>query len=199
MTTTLFKMSYYDNNAQDFFDGTINVNMASLYDMFIPLLPKKGFILDAGCGSGRDSKAFIKSGFNVHAIDASYELAKLAEQQINQNVDVTTFQEFKTSNHYDAIWACASLLHVPMYELLQVFKNLSKSLKTDGVFYCSFKYGNDQVSRNGREFTNLNESLLEELISTLPLTIKCTWLTSDLRKGREEEKWLNAILIKEPE
>ncbi|OBS96134.1 SAM-dependent methyltransferase [Vibrio cyclitrophicus] len=189
-------MSYYDQNAQEFFDGTINVDMASLYSQFIPLIPKSGLVLDAGCGSGRDSKAFKQLGFRVHAIDASEVLARLAEDEINQQVEITTFQQFTSPERFDAIWACASLLHVSMSELPSAVENLSNHLKPKGVFYCSFKYGNDEVERNGRRFTDLNESLLEEVIFGAGITVLKTWCTSDLRKGRESEKWLNAILIK---
>lgn len=190
-------MNYYNQNAQEFFDGTINVDMASLYNEFIPHIPKQSLILDAGCGSGRDSKAFLDLGFKVHAIDASEELGKLAEQQINQAVEITTFQQFSSPQSFDAIWACASLLHVPMAELPQVFNNLASHLKPKGVFYCSFKYGDNEIERNGRRFTNLNEKLLQEVIADSFLAISRTWCTSDLREGRESEKWLNAILIKD--
>ncbi|WP_102409334.1 class I SAM-dependent methyltransferase [Vibrio cyclitrophicus] len=189
-------MSYYDQNAQEFFDGTINVDMSTLYFEFAPLLPVSGLILDAGCGSGRDTKAFLDNGFSVHSIDASKELAALAEQLTKQPVEVTTFQEFESTKQFDGVWACASLLHVPMKELPLAFQKLSAPLKSKGVFYCSFKYGREEVKRNGREFTNLDESLLEQVISNSELNVLKTWGTSDLRKGRESEKWLNAILIK---
>jgi 2-polyprenyl-3-methyl-5-hydroxy-6-metoxy-1,4-benzoquinol methylase len=130
-------MNYYDQNAQDFFDGTINVDMTSLYNEFIPFIPEKGCILDAGCGSGRDSKVFLDLGYKVHAIDASEELGKLAEQQIKQAIEITTFQQFNSPQSFDAIWACASLLHAPMQELPLAFNNLANHLKPKGVFYCS--------------------------------------------------------------
>ncbi|MCX2758974.1 class I SAM-dependent methyltransferase [Vibrio sp. Sgm 22] len=190
-------MTYYDQKAQEFFDGTINVDMTSLYSHFIPLIPEGGLVLDAGCGSGRDSKAFKQRGFKVHAIDASEVLGRLAEDKINQKVEITTFQQFTSSERFDAIWACASLLHVPMSELPSAFNNLSNYLKPKGAFYCSFKYGNDEVERNGRQFTNLNESLLDNVISDSGFTVMKIWCTSDLRKGRDTEKWLNAILLKD--
>ncbi|ELI1841415.1 class I SAM-dependent methyltransferase [Vibrio fluvialis] len=189
-------MNYYDDNAQDFYNGTINVEMMSLYEQFIPHLEKGAFILDAGCGSGRDTLAFKSLGYRVHAIDASRELAKLAEELIGQPVEVTTFQRFEAKDEFDAVWACASLLHVPYRELVLAFNNLSAQLKSSGVFYCSFKYGEDEVVRDGRHFTNLNESRLASILEETPLAIMKTWLTSDLRKGRENERWLNALLIK---
>ncbi|PFG56331.1 methyltransferase family protein [Vibrio sp. ES.051] len=84
-------MNYYNQHAQAFFDGTISVDMESIYREFLPLVKNGGVILDAGCGSGRDSKAFKELGFQVHAIDASPVLAELAEELIEQPVQVTTF------------------------------------------------------------------------------------------------------------
>lgn len=189
-------MNYYDDNAQEFYNGTINVEMMSLYEQFIPYLDKGAHILDAGCGSGRDTLAFKSMGYQVHAIDASRELARLAEELIGQPVEVTTFQRFEAKDKFDAVWACASLLHVPFGELMSAFKNISAQLKVSGVFYCSFKYGEDEVARDGRHFTNLNESRLATILDEIPLAIKKTWVTSDLREGRENERWLNALLIK---
>ena len=43
--------NYYDNNAQGFVDSTFLVDMQSLYQPFLNLLPDFGRILDLGCGS----------------------------------------------------------------------------------------------------------------------------------------------------
>ncbi|WP_210448051.1 class I SAM-dependent methyltransferase [Vibrio crassostreae] len=189
-------VNYYDNNAQEFYDGTVNVEMQSLYNEFLPLIPQGGAILDAGCGSGRDTLAFKFQGFKVHSIDASAELAQLAEALVKQPVEVTTFQQFNASVQFDAVWACASLLHVPFDKLPLAFNNLATPLNEGGVFYCSFKYGDDEVERNGRFFTNLDETRLNSILATTSLTTQKLWMTGDLRKGREKEQWLNAILVK---
>jgi 2-polyprenyl-3-methyl-5-hydroxy-6-metoxy-1,4-benzoquinol methylase len=188
---------YYENHAQDFYDATIALNMQSLYGQFLPLIPAGGLILDAGCGAGRDSKAFLNLGFDVEAFDASEKLALLASELTHIKVAVDFFQTFASKKQFDAIWACASLLHVSLLELPGVFLSLSKMLKSEGLFYCSFKYGEGEVTRNGRSFTNLNECGLAMLIKGLPLRIKDQWITADLREGREDEKWLNVILQKD--
>ncbi|WP_279151439.1 class I SAM-dependent methyltransferase [Photobacterium iliopiscarium] len=189
-------IDFYNTHADDFYQSTVNVDVSPLLSRFIPYLPISAHILDAGCGSGRDSKSFIDHGFQVTAIDASEELGKLAEILINQPVEITTFQSFVTTEKFDAIWACASLLHVSSHELNDVFKKLSNYLVNDGIFYCSFKYGNDDVERNSRSFTNCNEKRLSQFIANTPLQIKETWTTSDLRPERKNEKWLNVILEK---
>ncbi|MCG6202419.1 class I SAM-dependent methyltransferase [Psychromonas antarctica] len=187
---------YYKANAQDFYYSTVDVDMQALYSQFLPLIPAGGSILDAGCGAGRDSRAFIDHGFDVEAFDASIELAELASQLIGKKVAVDLFQTYKNNKQFDAIWACASLLHAPLLELPSVFNALSAMLKVDGLFYCSFKYGDQEIERNGRLFTNLNESSFAQQIIDSPLEIAAQWITGDLREGRESEKWLNVIMRK---
>lgn len=187
-------ISFYNNNADEFVINTISVDMTSLYQKFLPLLPANAHILDAGCGSGRDSKYFIDTGFTVTAMDASKALAESATALIGQPVHECLFQDFHSDKQFDAIWACASLLHVSSAELPDVFSHLASQLKPQGLFYCSFKYGNDDVERGGRYFTNADETRLNRFISSSPLHVVDSWLTGDLRPGRESERWINVIL-----
>jgi len=190
-------LNYYNQNAQSFSDSTLNVDMSALYAEFLPLIPKHGHILDAGCGSARDAMYFKQQDFTVSAFDASPELAKLASNYLQQAVEVKTFQQLNCTNNYDGIWCCASLLHVPKVELPQVFLKLQNALKPNGVLYVSFKYGTQERVHNGREFTDLNEEGLTALITHhTELKILKQWQTVDQRPGRESEVWLNALLTR---
>jgi SAM-dependent methyltransferase len=171
--------------------------MQSLYDEFLPLITKGGFILDAGCGSGRDTKYFIDNGYKACAFDACPELCRLASELIKQPVQQALFQTFESTHKFDGIWACASLLHVPADELSNVISKFISLLTETGVFYCSFKLGREEVFRNGRVFTNLDESSFEQYIKEEPISIVKQWRTGDLREGRESEQWLNVILRRE--
>ena len=188
-------LNYYNQNAQSFSDSTLNVDMSALYAEFLPLIPKHGHILDAGCGSARDAMYFKQQDFTVSAFDASPELAKLASNYLQQAVEVKTFQQLNCTNKYDGIWCCASLLHVPKVELPQVFLKLQNALKPNGVLYVSFKYGTQERVHNGREFTDLNEDGLTALITQhTELKIIKQWQTIDQRPERENEVWLNALM-----
>ncbi|ART79766.1 class I SAM-dependent methyltransferase [Oceanisphaera avium] len=190
-------VDYYQQQANSFYQSTVGVDMAPLYDRFLPHLPDGGHIIDAGCGSGRDSLHFANLGFKVSAFDASPALVELAQQHTGLAISVCRFEQFNVIAPAEAIWACASLLHVPRSELAQVMAHLCTQLKAGGIFYCSFKYGQGEVARDGRHFTNLDEAGLNELISELPLTLIEHWQTGDLRLGREQERWLNAICKKQ--
>jgi 2-polyprenyl-3-methyl-5-hydroxy-6-metoxy-1,4-benzoquinol methylase len=189
-------INYYQENADEFFNGTINVDMSNIYQHFTKDLPTSSLILDAGCGSGRDSKAFLDMGYQVEAFDASYEMVKRASKHADLDVKHAAFDDVIAIDKYDAIWCCASLLHVAESDLPTTLTTLATALKPNGIWYLSFKYGDTQREKDGRSFTDINEQRLTELISSLSnIDISSTWITEDNRPGRNE-KWLNAILIK---
>ena len=193
--------NYYNQNARTFHADTAGVDMSALYNRFLPLLPAGAHIVDAGCGSGRDALAFHARGYRVTAFDASGELVAIAQESAEKaraDIDIqhTTFQSFQAASAVDAIWACASLLHVPSVELPETFRHLAKQLNRGGIFYCSFKYGDSETERAGRRFTNLDETLLQQVLEGTGLQVQTLWVSGDARPGREHEKWLNAILIR---
>lgn len=190
-------LEYYNNNASQFNTNTVNVPFTDVQTNFLSYLPDQAYILDFGCGSGRDSKAFILSGYRVDAIDGSIEMCKLAEGLIGQPVKCIRFQDFRVKNNYDGIWACASILHLNKDELKTVFKSLKEALKKEGYLYASFKYGTFAGIRNGRYFTDMTEDTFTDFIKETGLfEIVDMRVGSDSRPGREDELWLNIIMKK---
>lgn len=185
---------YYEQNAQDFYEGTVSVDMSELYDRFLLLVADGGSILDAGCGSGRDAFSFKNKGYEVTAFDASETLCKLASEQLNQTVECMRFNEIEWQGAFDAVWACASLLHIPRAELSGSISALIGSLKPDGVMYCSFKLGDKERESGGRFFTDMTEESFRSLMSDISPDAELeTWITEDQRPDRNES-WLNALV-----
>lgn len=190
-------INYYDINAKEFVEGTLNVDFKATQEKFINKLPSKGYILDFGCGSGRDTKYFLAKDFNVDAIDGSIELCKIASEYTNIKVRHMYFNELSIVNKYDGIWACSSILHLSLDDLVDVFKRMSKALKDEGIIYTSFKYGDFSGERNGRYFTDMTEDSFAKLIANVEnLKVEEQWITADVRPQRGNEKWLNLILRK---
>ena len=188
-------LEYYNKNADNFAKTTINVDFYDTQNRFSTLLPEHGYILDFGCGSGRDAKYFLEHGYHVEAIDGSTELCRLASIYTGIEVRHMLFQELNEREKYDGIWACASILHLNKAELSGVFEKMSRALKKNGIIYTSFKYGDFEGMRNGRYFTDFTEELFAALLNNIPLlTIEKQWITGDARQGREDEKWYNIIL-----
>lgn len=190
-------LSYYDNFANKFYRDTVNVEFAAMQDHFLSKLKLGSYILDFGCGSGRDTKYFLEQGYHVEAIDGSFELCKLAAEYTGIEVKNMLFQDLAEVDKYDGIWACSSILHLPMNELVEVMRKMVAALKENGIIYTSFKYGTFAGERNGRYFTDMTEETFAEFLGEIEdLEVEEQWTTSDVRPGRGEEKWLNLILRK---
>jgi SAM-dependent methyltransferase len=190
-------LDYYNRTAREFIRGTVDADLSALHRRFLNHLPEHGHILDLGCGSGRDAKAFLDLGYQVTAMDGSEACCRLAAETIGQEVLCQTFDQLDFDQVFDGIWACASLLHVPYAQLSGIFEKIAAALKPGGVFYASFKYGDFEGERNGRYFTDLDEERLKALLEPLEgLTVIETFITGDVREDRGEEKWLNVMAWK---
>lgn len=189
-------ISYYDKNAADFVTTTQSVDFHEVREVFLSYLSNnEAHILDFGCGSGRDAKAFMEMGYLVTAVDGSEKICKAASEYLGRPVRHMLFQELDEKDVYDGIWACASILHLPQKELSDVICKMCEALKESGVIYTSFKYGTFEGERNGRYFTYFTEESFDELLAQIPgLMIEKMWITGDVREGRGDERWLNVIL-----
>ena len=189
-------LNYYNQNADSFIEGTVSVNFKEVQDKFLQMLSGKK-ILDFGCGSGRDTMYFLKSGFDVTATDGSEELCKYASEYTGIQVKQMLFQDLDEVDYYDGIWACSSILHLSKNELRIVMNKMSRALKSGGIIYTSFKYGNFEGERNGRFFTDFTiDEFTDFLKDVKEMAIEEYWITGDVRPGRGDERWLNLILRK---
>ena len=185
---------FYDNNSQDFFERTKTINLTELYDTLAKFIPETAHILDAGCGSGRDSKAFLERGYTVSAFDASQEMVKIASDYTGLNIQQMTFSEMDYQSDFDVVWANASLLHLPYLRLPQAFENIIRALKRNGIFYASFKIGEgENVADDGRHFTYFDETHMRDFVAQFPeLLIEEIIQTEDSRPNRPD--WLNVYM-----
>lgn len=188
-------IDYYNRNAARYFNETVHADVSEIRDRFTQMLPPGATILDLGCGSGRDSKAFIEQGFRVVAVDGSEELCKLAEEYIQQPVVCSDFLDYKPEETFDGIWACASLLHLTEAECQIVVDRLSKNLKPGGCFYMSFKMGEFKGERDGRFYWDLSKEKLCKKVEegNKNLRVIDCFISSDIFR---KILWVNASLIK---
>ena len=188
-------LEYYNTNAEKFVESTCSVDFSQVQCEFLNLLRTESYILDFGCGSGRDTKYFLEHGYQVDAVDGSMELCRIASEFTGIEVRQMLFQELQEKEKYDGIWACASILHVPKIELADILQKMCNAVKVDGVIYISFKYRNFEGEQYGRFFSDFTEKSFCEFVKNIQeLCIQKMWITGDVRDGRGDERWLNIIL-----
>lgn len=85
------------------------------------------------------------------------------------------------------------MLHCEHPHLKEVIGKLVNVLKLKGVLYMSFKYGDWDREKDGRQFTDLNEAQAEVLLNQFENVKQLKqWITVDKRPDHDE-KWLNLL------
>lgn len=188
---------YYNQHAEEFVNRTLHADVSERYAKFIPYLPTKARILDAGCGSGRDSLYFKNLGFDVLAFDASIEMVKISSKFVGKETLHLRFQDLGFEGAFDAIWASASLLHIPYEELTSVLQKLHFALKPSGILFASFKYGEGRREADNRIFYDMTECSIEPYLRNLFTPLE-TWVQVDngQKAPSPSRAWLNIITRK---
>lgn len=190
-------INYYNKKSIEFFERTINLDMNIFYKPFLELIIPGGHILDAGCGSGRDSRYFINKGYTVTAMDASEEMVKIASKLINQDVLKLYFQEIDFTEKFDGIWACASLLHVNRTEICDVINKLANALKKEGILYASFGYGDKEEFDSERYFNYFDESSWDKIMENrIRLKVIKKWKVENTNPN-SKDYWFHVLLKKD--
>jgi mutator protein MutT len=188
---------FYQTQAINYAKETVSLDLGDLYSKFFNELPINAHILDLGCGSGRDSRYFLDSGYKVTALDGSANLARIAEELIQQPVVVSLYQDMVFQDVFDGIWACASLLHCPKRQMKTVLNNIYKALKNDGVLYASFKWGVEETSdERGRFFNNYTSKQLVTLIESMGGFKVLTCWEEDKPLRESTQRWVNLLAKK---
>ncbi|GMN03650.1 class I SAM-dependent methyltransferase [Erythrobacter sp. MTPC3] len=126
---------------------------------FLAMLEPRSSILELGCGGGRDAAHMIECGFLVDATDGTAAMVKKANERHGVNARQMRFDELSATHAYDAVWAHASLLHLPRADLPPVLLAIRRALKPGGWHFANFKLGDAEHPDEGRDllgrWTNL--------------------------------------------
>ncbi|MCT7486742.1 methyltransferase domain-containing protein [Aliarcobacter cryaerophilus] len=105
-------------------------------------------LLDMGCGTGKHAELFCDMGYEVHGIDLSKGMLKIAENRRKNKGDSLSFSQSNIQNlslnkKFDVV---ISLFHVMSYqnsnsELIKAFEVAKNHLNNDGIFIFDFWYG----------------------------------------------------------
>mgnify|MGYP000160591487 CR=1 FL=1 len=146
-------LSHYNNNAESFWQGTkdhdVSQNYRALLSQFEPGVSLD--ILDFGCGPGRDLGYFKSLGHRPVGLDGSQEFCKMAKEYSGCDILCQDFMRLDLpTSAFDAVFANASLFHVPRQALPRILKELHKSLRPGGILFSSNPRGNSEGFSAGR-------------------------------------------------
>ena len=191
-------IDFYNKNAKLYFEQTVEGNLKENYDRFLKHISKNAYILDFGCGSGRDSKYFIENGYKVNAIDGSIQMCKLASDYIKQEVEHMKFDDLEDVNVYDAIWACSSILHIEQEKLPNILERMIKALKQNGIIYTAFKKGKGYEIRNGKYYNFMTKEEMKEILNGLTNKVEIIdyFETTSSTQRAKNAIWVNFIIRK---
>ncbi len=190
-------IDYYNENAKKYFETTYKANMSKQYEMFLKYIKERGSILDFGCGSGRDSLYFKDLGYKVTAIDGSEEMCKLARQYTGLAVKHMQFLDLCDIEAYDGIWACASILHAPRKQMIDILKKMRNALQHDGSMYVTLKNGTtDEITPECRSYSYYSKDEFEEKADSANLKVVEYTSSLSVTNSKEERYWHNFILQK---
>lgn len=189
---------YYDVHSNEYVERTVKIDMNLQYEKFCPFLPSGASVLDAGCGSGRDSRYFLNRGYQVQSFDASEEMVRISSEFTGQKTRCLQFKKMDYCDEFDGIWSSACLLHVPNEDLELVFGKFVKALKPGGYWYMSLKKGDNEAIEEGRYFNYHTEQSLRELIGKFSdLKILNFWEEDSFDTTRDLT-WIQTLVQKNP-
>jgi 2-polyprenyl-3-methyl-5-hydroxy-6-metoxy-1,4-benzoquinol methylase len=193
---SLAPANYYELHADNYARSTVGLDMSSVYEIFLAEIRPGAHIADAGCGSGRDTKMFLQKGYRVTAFDASPRMAHVASIYAGHNCGVLRFQDIKWKQEFDAIWACASLLHVPKREMRYVLRRLITALRPSGVMYASFIEGEEErIAADSRLYNSYTHDSFKELFERIGGISRITsWKSDENALPANRAPWLNFLI-----
>jgi 2-polyprenyl-3-methyl-5-hydroxy-6-metoxy-1,4-benzoquinol methylase len=164
---------------------------------FLSQLPPEAKILELGCGAGQDSEVMIAEGFDVHPTDGTAEIAQAAALRLGIPVGTLLFDDIDASQAYHGIWANACLLHVPRAALGGIVGRIHTALKDGGVFYASFKAG-EQEGRDqfDRYFNYPSESWLRDVYAQYHWASLSVVTASGSGYDKKPTQWLQVTAVK---
>jgi SAM-dependent methyltransferase len=187
---------YYQKNYQAYHEKTFSIDPSSFLSPLAKRLPPEAFVLDVGCGSGRDLLWMKKRGFEVIGFEQSPGLAELARDNAGCEVIEGDFETYDFSSILvDAVMLIGALVHVPHEGFSKVFENITSAIPDDGSVLITLKEGSGNVTAlDGRTFYLWEDKEVRKIFDTLGFKI-CDFASSVSKTG-SGDVWLSYVLDK---
>ena len=140
-------LQHYNRSAEEFWQGTRDHDVSqNIHALLRSIEGNPPFtILDLGCGPGRDLKAIAGLGHVAIGLEGASRLAEMARAYSGSEVWQQDLLKLELpAQHFDGVFANATLFHVPGQELPRVLSELRATLKPRGVLFASNPRGDNE-------------------------------------------------------
>lgn len=188
--------NFYEDKAEEYFSLTFDADTSAPRERFLAKLPRRARILDAGCGSGRDLRAFKRAGHVALGIDSSVAMASLAYAYSGAECMVLRLEDIAFERSFDGIWACASLLHLPRAQLVPVLIRLHQALVFGGTLFLALQEGQgERCIEDGRHYVYYRLSEVMNALGQAGFEASESWLTTSSPLLYGTPHWINVLAI----
>ncbi len=199
-------LSYYENNAKDLSQRYESAKVDNIHSLLLNTFPSKSYLLEIGCGSGRDASFMYQKGYQVFAIDGSSEMiaeAKRCHPELADSLEVMKIPDklhFEPSS-FDGVYSIATLMHLDKDAIDRTIEKIAMILKLGGKFFFSVSIQRDDVNdqgkdEKGRHFTTMSELEWVTCCEKYGLQLEHSEITAD-GLGRDGIVWLTCVVRKE--
>jgi SAM-dependent methyltransferase len=112
--------------------------VAGPFARFAQRLPVGSLVLDAGCGPGRDLARLAALGHLGLGVELNPEFAALASAQ-GPTIQADLCVLPMTPASVDGVWASASLIHLPVHQVVVALRELARVARPGAPFGLSVK------------------------------------------------------------
>jgi SAM-dependent methyltransferase len=187
---------FYQKNYKAYHEKTFSIDPSSFLEPLARRLPAEAFILDVGCGSGRDLLWMKKQGFEVIGFERSPELAELARENAGCEVIEGDFETYDFSSILvDGVMLIGALVHTPYERFAEVFKNIAASIPKHGNVLITLKEGSgSRTDSDSRTFYLWQDQKAHAMFDTLGFEVRD--FSKAVSKTSSGDVWMSYVLDK---
>ena len=189
----------YEKTAQYYTDTHQGIwNVLELTEYFLSKISWDK-IIDIWCGPAYVSQCFSEKWYEVTGIDLTKKFLEIAKinapkaQFYQMDMRYLTFPP----ESFDAIWACASFLHIPKKEANVTLLGFNKVLKQWGLMLIAVKSWSGERMVTKDHYKNQEKFFAFWEQKELEQTIETTWFkVIHTMIDKKAENWINVFAIK---
>ncbi|MFB6206625.1 MAG: class I SAM-dependent methyltransferase [Haloglomus sp.] len=147
-------------------------------------------LLDTGCGPGPDAAVFANEGLDVTGLDLSHSFLETARGRVptagfvRGDMRRLPFRD----DHFDGVWCCAALVHLPRGAVPGTLAEFGRVLDTGGAAFVTVLHGDDSgYNEEDRYFEQYRPAELRERLETAGFTT---------RRVGTEGNWVQTLAVR---